>query len=922
MTLDTAYAEVDRLVKKFKALSGPARKAFNEDNTRKDFILPLFRALGWETDNSAEVSAEEKVSRGFVDFAFRLNGVPRFFLETKRMSEDLTKPDWVRQTVDYAWIKGVTWALLSDFEGLRVFNADWKEYHPLRAQFIEFTVETYLPEFERLWWLSKPETALGRLDREAEKVGKKIKRLPVNLHLFDDLRAWRQDLFTEFRQYNATWPPAQIDEAVLKLLNRLIFIRTLEDRQVEAVQLKALVHEAHERRDYELILKNLRTLFRRFDDVYDSELFRAGLIDQLYATSQPLEKMINGLYGSSYFGYDFNAIDADVLGAVYEQYLGHIVTNPQAAEVVEKRAKRKSQGIFYTPAFVVKYIVQQTVGKYLAERGYSESHPPRVLDMACGSGSFLIEAFDTLDRFVAARRPSPQPSPDAARHPLPDRERAGVRATIYDHARRLEILQQCIFGVDKDPQAVEVARLNLLLKASFQPARLPLLQNITHADSLRLDWDGEFKEVMKDGGFDIIIGNPPYVRAENMPRIERDYYISSDRFESAYGRFDIHILFVEQAIKMLKEGGRLGFIIPYAGLSQNYGLKMRTLILMTCVVEAIVDLTGYKVFEDASIATCVIVLRKESDVSERINNQIQVIRQDTYDAGIHEESKHHIQQGVFHETPLSTFRLDLDTPTVELVKKIDDRSLKLGDICYLITGAVLHNPATGASKERLIHPSSRKGYKPYIEAKEISRYVPPDSTRFVDFSKPEEMHRQKFPELFENDKIMIARIASGVIATFDKTHTYTDHTILLAVKKDRLVEVKNRGVKVSKIEALSARQYDYHFLLGLINSNLAGFYLNRMLGMAIEINPETARSLPIRRIDFADPADQRQHDAIVALVEEMLQLQKDYAATPPELDDQRAALQKRIARVDAEIDARVYQLYGLTDDEIKMVAGR
>ena len=126
MTLDTAYAEIDRLVKRFKALSGPARKAFNEDNTRKDFILPLFRALGWETDNYAEVSAEEKVSRGFVDFAFRLNGVPRFFLETKRMSEDLTKPEWVRQTVDYAWTKGVTWALLSDFEGLRVFNADWK----------------------------------------------------------------------------------------------------------------------------------------------------------------------------------------------------------------------------------------------------------------------------------------------------------------------------------------------------------------------------------------------------------------------------------------------------------------------------------------------------------------------------------------------------------------------------------------------------------------------------------------------------------------------------------------------------------------------------------------------------------------------------------------------------------------------------
>ena len=145
MPTQTAYAEVERLVNKFKHLSTAARKAYNEDNTRKDFIMPLFRALEWDTQNSVEVSAEERVSRGWVDFSFRIGGVPRFYLETKRISEDLTKPQWVRQAMDYAWTKGVTWALLSDFEGLRVFNAEWKEDNPLRAQFIDFGVDTTWP---------------------------------------------------------------------------------------------------------------------------------------------------------------------------------------------------------------------------------------------------------------------------------------------------------------------------------------------------------------------------------------------------------------------------------------------------------------------------------------------------------------------------------------------------------------------------------------------------------------------------------------------------------------------------------------------------------------------------------------------------------------------------------------------------------
>ena len=203
-----AYAEIERLILQFKNTSAAERRKMNENATRQGYIIPMFSALGWDATNIYEVSPEEKVSRGWVDFAFNLGGVPRFFLETKRASEDLNDPRWMKQAIDYAWTKSVTWALLSNFEGLKVFNAEWKEDNPVRAQFIEFDLDTYLSDFEELWWLSREENVNRRLTIEAEKYGKKTKRQPVSQHLFDDLKIWRSTLFKDIKAFNPIYSHA------------------------------------------------------------------------------------------------------------------------------------------------------------------------------------------------------------------------------------------------------------------------------------------------------------------------------------------------------------------------------------------------------------------------------------------------------------------------------------------------------------------------------------------------------------------------------------------------------------------------------------------------------------------------------------------------------------------------------------------
>ncbi len=915
MPPQTAYDQIEERVKKFKALSKRERDAYNEADTRKDFILPLFHAMEWNIDDMREVAAEEKISRGFVDFSFRINGVRRFVLETKRIGEDLNKIEWAQQAIDYAYHKGVTWAVLSDFEGLKIFNAEAREQNPFQAQFKEFGVDDYLPRLDELWWLSRPAIIEGVLDREAEKVFKKSIKTPITQSLFDNLKDWRAKLYRLLREYNRgkLYDAKQIDDAVQRILDRLIFIRTAEDREVESEKLIALVRELKDRNRPNELIPALNQRFRELDRVYNSQLFAPHYSEYLdIGEPSTLADIISGLYGSSanFTSYNFALIDADVLGRVYEQYLGYVVSDREPREGSEpsrglKNAKRKSQGIYYTPTFVVKYIVQQTLGRYLEERGYNAARTVRVLDPACGSGSFLIEAFDVVDQFLA--RESGQ---------------THGAADTRDYARHLQILTSNLYGVDKDEQAVEVAQLNLLLKALSVPSKLPKLENIRQGDSLisgtpkeleeyfgtdwkkrnPFNWDEQFRAVMADGGFDVIVGNPPYgmLQPHNTDKPSLDYL--NAKYAVASFKIDMFHLFMERCLALLRDGGFLGLIVPNTFITNVYTQKLRDMIASTCRVLSIL-VSSEKIFAEAEVNNAVIILQKESSAEKRAGNRVSVTLD--ADTALLTGQASSAQSHTLHQEALTflgsgAWNIKLSDQSVELMQRIQKDSEQLGKVAKINRGLISGNREKYFSKK-----AKGKKWLPIITGTDVNRYFIQDAQEFVNFEKPEGAGGSWDPQIHRASKIVVRQIGYYPIASYD-AHPYCVTGNIFTVR--------------------SLSDYAPQYLLGLLNSKFTQWLWQLLFGDFKSVFPELKgiylEQFPIRRINFDDAAEKKQHDAIVALVEEMLQLQKEYAEVTHEKLPRADALKRRIDEIDAAIDQLVYRLYDLSTEEIRVVESK
>ena len=616
-----APKEIVELVERFRQnVEAYKSGSYNETQLRREFLDPFFEILGWDVRNKKgyadaykDVIHEDTVKVGGAtkapDYGFCIGGTRKFFLEAKKSSVNIKgaiHPAY--QLRRYAWSAKLPLSILSDFEEFAVYDCRIRPVQTDGAA-IARVLYFYYTEYEDRWneiesRFSRESVLKGSFDKYAESNKAKKGTAEVDDAFLKEIESWRKALARNLALRNPELTQRQLNFAVGRTIDRIIFLRICEDRSVEDYgQLMALQNGTR-------VYARLRQLFHRADDRYNSGLFhfkaekdRSEPPDDFTLNLTIDDKPLKDIFKSLYYPdspYEFSVLSADILGQVYEQFLGKVIrlTPGHRAVVEDKPEVKKAGGVYYTPTYIVNYIVENTVGELLEGKTLKQVEKLKILDPACGSGSFLIGAYQYLldwhhkfylddgpEKWMRGRSPT-----------LHQGHRGDYHLTT---AERKRILLNNIYGVDIDSQAVEVTKLSLLLKVlegeneqtltrqirMFQERALPDLgNNIKCGNSLIgsdfydgqqlslldeeeryrinvFDWKIEFSEIMKGGGFDAVIGNPPYVLLQRLGLPEVFSYLS-DKFESARYKIDTYHLFTEQAWRVANEGGLIGYITP------------------------------------------------------------------------------------------------------------------------------------------------------------------------------------------------------------------------------------------------------------------------------------------------------------------------------------------------------------------------
>ena len=1007
------------------------RGQFNETQLRREFIDPFFKALGWDIDNNQRYSElykdvihEDPIrirgSTEFIDYSFRIGGVRKFLVEAKKpgvnIRDDASPALQIRR---YAWNARLPLSILTDFEEFAVYDCTKKPMPGDTAATARIAYFTFKEYAERWGWIAsifaKESVLQGSFDHFAQQTKGKKGTATVDEAILADIEEWRDALAKNLALRNPALTVDGLNVAVQRTIDRILFLRICEDRGIEEYGCLQKLLDGPE------VYARLLALFRRADTRYNSGIFHfsseAGrdempdsLTPDLKIDDAVLKKIIKRLYYPE-SPYEFSVISPVILGQVYEQFLGKVIrlTAGHQAKVEYKPEVKKAGGVYYTPQYIVGYIVRHTVGELVKDRTPREVASLRVLDPACGSGSFLLGAYQFLLDWhleyyihnlvpVLADKPPTAPEVQALLPEPPTksgkkRSAGGGDLPIYKSANqvasrtrsdwklttaeRKRILLNTIHGVDIDTQAVEVTKLSLLLKVLeeeneenvskqlklFDERVLPSLhENIKCGNSLvssdilatgplspeeitrinPFDWDREFPSIMAAGGFDAVIGNPPYVRQE-MISSQKEYLKS--RYQVYVGTADLYTYFIERGLSLLSKHGQFSIIVANKWMRANYGKPLRQ-FLKTKRIEEIIDFGDLPVFENATTYPCIIRIAGGGPDESFSATNVESLHFEDLKAYV-EEHSHAVRQASLDD---SGWMLDGIEKQL-LIQRLVSQSVSLDQYTQ---GNVYRGILTGFNKAFVIDetvkdqlisedPKSAEIIKPFLAGRDSKRYAPLSSEKYLIFTRRgieirkypaiENYLRQFKKELmprpadwkggswpgrkpgpylwyeiqdsinyfqeFEKLKIIYPEICSGPEFTFDSGGYYCNNKCFLISGGDM-------------------------YLLGILNSGLFSFLYDTILpklrGGFFMPAYVILKDFPIRPIDPSNPSDVAKHDRMVDLVEQMLDLHRRLPAAAT--DHEKNLIERQIEVTDRQIDTLIYELYGLTDEEIRIVEGR
>ena len=607
--------KVKELVARFEEqLTSYKKSDYNETQTRREFIDPFFKALGWDIDNEQghaesykEVIHEDRVKIGKAtkapDYSFRLSGGNRlFFAEAKKPSivikDDIQPAYQVRR---YGWSAKLKVSVITDFEEFAIYDCTKKpkptdKSSVARVKYI--TYNEYVSEWDFLWnTFSKEAVLKGSFDKFIGGNASKKGTATVDKEFLISLDDWRTLLAETISKENKQLDEDELNFIVQQTLDRIIFLRICEDRSVEPY---GKLQECLNRGDF---YTNLLKEFKEADDKYNSGLFnfkKDKLSSQVTINNKTLKTIINQLYYPE-CPYEFSVLSVEILGSAYEQFLGKTITiNNRGKAIIELKPEvRKAGGVYYTPQYIVDYMVNNTIGKLCENKTPSKVEEIKIVDPACGSGSFLIGAYQYLlnwhkDYYLQN----------------PNKKNPITQDGNLTTAEKKKILLNNIYGVDIDTNAVEVTKLSLLLKCMegetqasianqlkmFNERVLPTLdENIKSGNSLidtdyydaQLDfgeerkikpfsWQKAYPSIFKKGGFDVVIGNPPYVtiggKGDTLFQNSEVEYLIQNYVSNQY-KPNLYAFFYEKGLNILKENGVVSFIVPRTFIDNIYYTK-------------------------------------------------------------------------------------------------------------------------------------------------------------------------------------------------------------------------------------------------------------------------------------------------------------------------------------------------------------